>query len=131
MTRFHLVDPATLNSIDDFAAWLEAILHNPCSVQLKDDRSFVLIETKQLVARLSGLRIEIYPKDHAPPHFHVKSPDVNASFRIDDCGKIAGNLKDGDYRKVRYWHSHSKPLLIESWNKMRPTDCTVGRYTAT
>jgi hypothetical protein len=57
---FHLVDPGKLNTLDEYTEWLEAILHNPCEV-FDRDGEVLLIEIKQLVDRLDGLRIEIYP----------------------------------------------------------------------
>ena len=116
--------------MEDFAAWLEAILHNPCSVWEEDGEAF-LIEIKQLVARVDGLKIEIYPNEHPPPHFHVKSPNVDASFAIDDCRYLEGKVDNRDKKKIEYWFKHAKPLLIESWNSTRPSNCTVGRYEGT
>lgn len=120
-------DPAELGGFEEWAEWLEAILHNPCSVWDRDGE-LVLLEIRQLVARVNGIRIEIYANEHAPPHFHVRSPNVDASFAIVDCRKLAGDVSPGDLRKIRYWHKHAKPLLIERWNSTRPTDCVVGKY---
>lgn len=37
------------------------------------------------ILRIRNLRFFIYPKDHDPPHVHVKDPDGNeAKFRISD-----------------------------------------------
>ena len=127
---FHNVDPGLLKTLDDFAAWLEAILHNPCNVWEEDGEEF-LIEIKQLVARVNGLKIEIYPNEHPPPHFHVKSPNIDASFNIENCSLLDGSISLSDQKKVRYWHKYSKTLLIETWNSTRPTDCSVGKYEGT
>ena len=127
---FHTVDPKLLKSFDDFTAWLEAILHNPCNIWEENGETF-LIEIRQLVARLNGLKIEIYPNEHPPPHFHVRSPKVNASFDIANCDLIEGHVDSGDVKKIKYWHKHAKPLLIEIWDSTRPTHCTVGIYEGT
>jgi len=125
--RFHLVEPADLEDVEEWGEWLEAILHNPCSIW-EENGDLVLIEIRQVVARLNGLKIEIYPNEHAPPHFHVRSPNVRASFAIADCTKLEGDVSAADLRKIRYWHAHAKPMLIERWNATRPTDCVVGAY---
>ena len=125
--RFHLVDPRKLTTLEDFAEWLEAVLHNPCELVEHDGEPF-LIEIKQLVARVDGLRIEIYPGEHPPPHFHVKSPDISASFSIEDCQLLEGNVDARSHRKIKYWHKHAKPLLITAWDSSRPTLCQVGEY---
>jgi hypothetical protein len=127
---FHNVDPEKLRSFEDFAAWLEAILHNPCSVWEEDGEEF-LIEIKHLVARVNGLKIEVYSNEHPPPHFHVKSPNVNASFEIENCAFLEGQVDSRDKKKIEFWHRRTKPLLIEAWNSTRPTDCTVALYKGT
>lgn len=124
---FHNVEPEKLKSFHDFAAWLEAILHNPCNVWEENGEMF-LIEIKQLVAKVNGLKIEIYSNEHPPPHFHVKSPNVNASFDIENCELLEGEVDGKDRKKIQFWHKHAKPLLIEAWNSTRPTNCSVGAY---
>ncbi|MCP3674541.1 MAG: DUF4160 domain-containing protein [Gammaproteobacteria bacterium] len=124
---FHMVNPDELEGITDYATWLEAILHNPCNVWEENGELF-LIEIRQLVARVNGLKIEIYSNEHPPPHFHVKSPNVNASFTIDNCELLEGKAGNRDLKKIKYWHSYSKDLLIEQWDTTRPTNCQVGAY---
>jgi hypothetical protein len=124
---FHLVDPSELDNLEEWTFWLEAILHNPCSICERDGEEF-LIENKQLVARLNGLKIEISSAEHPPPHFHVKSPEVNATFAIEDCRQLTGSAPPAALRKIFYWHRFSKTKLIEVWNATRPTGCTVGNY---
>jgi hypothetical protein len=127
--RFHLVSPDELDGIEEYAEWLEALLHNSCSIFVEDDGEEYLLENKKLVARLNGLKIEIYPDEHVPPHFHVKSPNINASFSIESCSKLEGKISGKDLSKIRYWYKHSKPLLINIWNSTRPSNCEVGEYT--
>jgi len=126
--RFHRVDPNILNGIDEYAEWLEAVLHNGCSIGENSDGEEVLIDIRKALDRFDGLKIEIYPNEHPPPHFHVKSPNINASFKIKDCDKIDGTIDFKDYKKIKHWHKKSKELLIEAWNESRPTDCVVGNY---
>ena len=85
-----------------------------------------LYSIKQLVDRVKRLRIHVYPDEHAPPHFHVKSPDVDACFSIRDCSFIRGNIDRRERRLVRWWYDRSRPLLVATWNATRPSDCPVG-----
>lgn len=124
---FHNVNPEDLEGLDEFAEWLEALLHNPCSIWEEDGRSFV-VEIRQLVARLDGLRIEIYSNEHPPPHFHVRSPNVDAVFRIDDCKHLEGKVRPNDYKKILHWFQNARPVLIEAWDSSRPTYCSVGAF---
>jgi len=94
----------------------------------EDDGELNLIEIRKLVGRVDGLKIEIFSNEHPPPHFHVKSPNIDASFSIEDCRKLNGNIERGDLKKIEYWHKHSKVLLIKHWNESRPTNCVVGEY---
>lgn len=127
---FHLIDPNKLTTLEDYAYWLEAILHNPCNVWEENGEMF-LIEIKQLVARVDGLKIEIYPNEHPPPHFHVVTPNINVSFDIENCNLVKGGIAGRDRKKIVFWHKHSKPLLIDVWNSTRPLNCTVGKYAGT
>ena len=126
--RFHLVSPGELDGFEEYAEWLEALLHNSCSIFIDDDGEEILLENKELVARVNGLKIEIYSNEHPPPHFHVKAPNINASFCIESCNKLKGEISSKDLSKVKYWFKHSKSLLIDIWNSTRPTDCVVGAY---
>ena len=85
-----------------------------------------LYEVKQLVARVKGLEIHVFAKEHPPPHFHVKSADVDAVFTVDDCTFLSGNIDGREQRLVRWWYERTRPLLIRTWNATRPTDCPVG-----
>jgi len=128
---FHLIEPEELDGLDEYTEWLEAILHGPCSIWEEDDGELVLIEIRQLVDRINGLKIEIYSNEHPPPHFHVKSPNVNASFSIESCEKLEGSINSQDLKKVKYWYQQARPLLIDVWNRTRSTNCTVGKYIGT
>ncbi len=127
---FHMVNPDELDGLEEYAEWLEAILHNPCTVWEENGNEF-LIEIRQLVARVNGLKIEIYPNEHPPPHFHVKSPNIDASFSIDSCEQINGKVGSKELRKIQFWHRSAKQLLVDVWNETRPTNCTVGVYEGT
>jgi hypothetical protein len=123
---FFLVDPSELSGPDEWAEWLLALGSGLCDV-VERNGELVLLEVRQRVAVIDrSMRVEIYPGEHAPPHFHVKSDSINASFSIDDCSLLRGSVSSGTLRKVRYWHQRAKPMLVETWNSTRPGDCTVG-----
>lgn len=128
--RFHKVSPEELDGIEEYAEWLDALLHGPCYAEEYENR-LCLIEIKQVVAKVRSLKIEIYSNEHPPPHFHVKSPNINASFDIKDCKKLNGSISNKDYKMIRYWHISAKGLLIKAWGDTRPTNCTVGTYHGT
>ena len=83
--------------------------------------------TEHLVARVDGLKIEIFSNEHPPPHFRVLYGKDSANFSIQDCRKLNGGLDKWE-RTIKQWHSKNKDKLIEVWNVSRPTDCPVGPY---
>lgn len=81
---------------------------------------------KELVGKVRNLKIEIYSNDHNPPHFHVKSSDnsINATFRLDNCQLIQGDLKSKDKKRIEkfYEDTDTKELMKEMWNKSKTED---------
>jgi hypothetical protein len=114
------------HDIESLSTSLEWFLNSGCSVFVDSDGERHLLLGRVLVDRINGLKIHIYAQDHAPPHFHVKSANFNASFTIDACVLLEGSV-DGKTRElVTYWHSVCRPKLIEIWNNTRLTNCPVG-----
>jgi len=118
----HIGDPATFAEVADFELSLLRLLESGCYVL----PGLGLIETKQLVERLGSLRIEIYSRDHVPPHFHVVGPDIDAAFSIKDCELLHGSISRKDADLVRYWFAHCGIALVEMWNRTRPSDRPAG-----
>jgi len=124
---FFLVDRDVLATPDDWAEYLDSILHGNCYIA-ETDRGLILVEQRRLVDTVRGIKIEIFPLEHTPPHFHVKSAKIDASFRIVDCTRLNGSISHKDELVIRYWWQYAKPYLIGIWNETRPTDCIVGEY---
>jgi hypothetical protein len=85
-----------------------------------------LLEQRKLVANVNNLKIDIYPNEHPPPHFHIKSNEINASFSILNCELLKGNIPPKDLKKINAFYTLNKSLLIETWNNLRTDDCKVG-----
>jgi hypothetical protein len=73
-----------------------------------------------------GMRFEIRADEHPPPHFHILTKTGDASYRITDCKRLAGNL-DVSARILKRWWRANRRTLVKIWNETRPTDCPVGR----
>ncbi len=125
--NFFLVGKDVLETADDWAEYLDSLLHGNCRIE-EINGELVVIEERRLVEETRGLRIEIRPKEHSPPHFHVTSGKVNASFRIDNCEKLAGLVGQKEHQTIKYWWQQAKPKLIKIWDETRPAGCLVGRY---
>lgn len=113
---------AEANDLDSLAEPLRRLLKAGFGVW--SDGS--LYHIRRLVDRVDGLRIEIYPNEHPPPHFHVRSGSVNASFAIDDCRFLKGSVARQQVAVIQWWHQRARAILVEVWNEMRPSDCPVG-----
>ncbi|MBC7343941.1 MAG: DUF4160 domain-containing protein [Clostridia bacterium] len=81
-----------------------------------------------LVARVKNARIEIYPRDHNPPHFHVKinGGEYSASYNIKSLERLAGDLPSHLEREVLKWARANQTLLMQTWELTRPTVVTAG-----
>lgn len=109
-------------TLEDLARTLYWLLSDGYSVWTDGS----LLRVKALVQRVGGLEIVIQPKEHAPPHFHVRMGDTDASFRIEDCSLLAGRIDSRNHDLVRRWYRTGRPKLIRKWNDTRPSDCPVG-----
>jgi len=113
---------ASAESLEDSAKGLSELLAGGYSVWTDGS----LYNIRQLVARVRGVEVHVFAKEHPPPHFHVKSPDVDAVFTITDCTFIQGNIDGREQRLVKWWYDRARPQLIATWNATRPTNCPVG-----
>jgi hypothetical protein len=84
-----------------------------------------------LVAGVQGFKVEIFAKEHPPPHFRVAVGSSTANYTIEECSRISGNgevLRYGNI--VRDWWQENRHILVSTWNERRPSDCPVGRIGA-
>ena len=76
---------------------------------------------KERVARLNDLEVWIYPRDHEPPHFHVKSKQqkLDAKFSIKDSKLLKGEVSTKQLKRIRAFSLSLKgKLLLQTiWNK--------------
>jgi hypothetical protein len=84
---------------------------------------------EQTIDRFNGLKIQIFSKEHPPPHFRVVYQSSFANFAISDCSMLAGSGEITKYRRnIVQWWKKNKGKLIKIWNETRPSDCPVGEY---
>jgi hypothetical protein len=53
------------------------------------------------LVRLGNILIRMYADDHLPPHFHVETPDHQATVRIADLGLHHGSMDGRSLRIAR------------------------------
>ena len=83
--------------------------------------------TEEQVARVDGKSLVIHADEHPPPHFHVKFAGENASFSLADGSRLAGSKGLEKYdRNIKQWWKTHRCALVDTWNRTRPVDCSVG-----
>ena len=71
---------------------------------------------KKFIASTGDLRIEIYPKDHLPAHFHItsKQRNINARFDLNTLGLLSvkyGKIKQDDVKKIQHFFKFHPDIL--------------------
>lgn len=124
MNPYELIEKgiAEASSLKDSLNVLEHLLSGGYSVWTDGS----LYEVRQLVEEVRGLRIEVFAKEHPPPHFHISGGNIDAVFSIADCQFLEGRIGGRERRLVEWWYQRSRLRLIEAWNSTRPSDCPVG-----
>ena len=83
----------------------------------KDGRVY---QIKELVGQEFNLKLYVYPKDHNPPHFHVRSTngEIDVSFNLNDGEYMGGEVKNpNDLKKIRYLYERYRPAILKKWEE--------------
>lgn len=97
-------------------------------IEIRDGKGLRML-TEETVERVDGLKIEVFSNEHPPPHFRVKFQSSTANYQISDCSRLNGSGEVLKYEKnIHLWWNENKTKLIEAWDRLRPSDCPVGRY---
>lgn len=77
--------------------------------------------TKEQAGIIRNMKLEIFPNDHKPPHFHVKSNDksIDAKFLLASGKFLSGTISSRDERAIEEFYSNPqvKKRLFEVWEK--------------
>jgi hypothetical protein len=123
MNKTYYFDKNKIEEFEQFEIQLNDFINAGATFYIEQ-----IIETKKLVEKYNGIKIEIYPNDHVPPHFHIVSNGNNASLAIDDCRVLENSgFSTKVIKNIQNWFLHSKDRLIEVWNETRSSNCVVGR----
>jgi hypothetical protein len=114
--RRAIADAPTLEQLADVLNDLRS-----APVDVWEDGSLSFIRAR--AASVQGLSFDVYPKDHDPPHFHVRGPNLNAKFALSDCAHLGGRISGRDQRLVEwFFRSGGRQKLLEGWAQMHPAD---------
>jgi len=82
---------------------------------------FDTIGEAQMLDKIGRLKIVIYPNDHNPPHFHVKTEHYNLRFTSETCDPILNKgkypIRSVDLKAIKHWHAENKSYLADIWDK--------------
>jgi hypothetical protein len=71
------------------------------------------------VSEFFGIVIAMYYDDHAPPHFHAKCAEHEATFRIDTAHVLEGSLPRRAVALVQEWAALHRQELAANWELAR------------
>ena len=73
------------------------------------------------ISRFLGIVIRMSFNDHAPPHFHAKYGDHQASIAIESLGLLEGSLPGRILSLVVEWGMEHRDELAANWESLRST----------
>ena len=94
---------------------------------LSGDSPDTLLRVREEIARFGSVKVCVFSNEHPPPHFRVSYQGETANYQISNCSKLNGHLERFD-RSISRWYADNKLVLVETWNRNRPTNCPVGPY---
>jgi Domain of unknown function (DUF4160) len=71
------------------------------------------------ISRFFGIVIQMYYRDHHPPHFHVRYGDQKAIISIDGLSTLGGQMTPRVYGMVIEWAVLHQDELRENWELAR------------
>lgn len=72
------------------------------------------------VALFDGIKIEVFPNDHNPPHIHVTYSGEQAIVDIKRLEIIRGNLPNRQFRSVIEWAESRQEMLLARFKELNP-----------
>ena len=69
------------------------------------------------IYRDGKMKISVYA-DHAPPHFHVRTPEGDSAVDLATMNALAGRANRKLLAKAIAWALANQSLLQAEWNKL-------------
>lgn len=70
-----------------------------------------------MVDRFDNMKVFVYGRDHAPPHFHVVGAEKESLYTILECEFMEGKLRLY-YRALYDWWLDHRVKTAELWNEI-------------
>jgi len=69
------------------------------------------------IAIFYGMVIEMFWRDHPPPHYHVTYQQYRAVIAIETGEVLHGKLPVGARRDLRAWTARHRQELLDNWHR--------------
>lgn len=69
---------------------------------------------------IDNIKIDVYSREHPPPHFHVKYAEYEELIVIETFSTYAGNIPKTQRKKVIEWASNNKDFLLLTFKTLNP-----------
>ena len=69
---------------------------------------------------IDSVKIDIYSREHPPPHFHAIYADYEALITIQDFEIYAGLLPKSQLSKLINWAKDNQGILKENFKRLNP-----------
>jgi hypothetical protein len=79
------------------------------------------------IAVVDGVRIVLWPNDHAPPHIHALFGDEEARISIETGECLSGSLPKAKMRAVLAWLGDHRDEAAFAWSELRAGRSPHGR----
>ncbi|HEB79803.1 MAG TPA: DUF4160 domain-containing protein [Rhodospirillales bacterium] len=71
------------------------------------------------IIKIDNFKIQMFPKDHTPPHYHVYGPGFKVSLAIEDNRVLSGKASARVIRKAAEWADAIRGTLENLWKEMK------------
>jgi hypothetical protein len=70
------------------------------------------------VKLLGSIKIDVYSREHPPPHFHALYAEFEELIVIDSLETYAGKLPTIQRKKVLEWAKDKQDFLLENFRRL-------------
>jgi hypothetical protein len=69
---------------------------------------------------IDHIKIDVYAREHPPPHFHVRYAEFEELIEIESLGTYAGMIPKTQRGKVIAWAAENKEYLMRVFKSLNP-----------
>ena len=69
---------------------------------------------------IEGTKIDVYSREHPPPHFHAIYAEHEELIEIETLETYTGKIPNNKRKKVVNWAKDNKQILSENFKRLNP-----------